>query len=224
VLGLRRVGEAGIGRATGNGQRAAGSGEEPRGGQALPVRQEERGGAPRRGRFAVEQMSTYHPLDGRGTVVLRSGDPLVTLPDAPVTSAQVAAWCAGLGAVERLTLRLRTPLRLVIDGKLVGRLTFDALMRRVFRRVTDLGRAFGAEPAAPARFDALLAQAARVAVVDDRTRWLDLESRSARQGRRLPIGGLVGAITFAGDLTPFLPWLTWAALVGAGRTSPRATA
>jgi hypothetical protein len=194
VLGLRRVGDVGLGR-------------------ALP----QADGALRRGRFAVEALTAINPFTGARRAVMRAGDALVTLPDVPVTHAQVAAWCAARGEVERVTLRLRTPLRLVVGGALVqeGGLTFAALLRRVCRRLTDLARAYAGVNSID--FRALLAGAAAVRVAEDRTTWVELESKSARQGRALPIGGLVGSITFAGPLTPYLPLLIWTELVGLGK-------
>jgi hypothetical protein len=226
VLGLRRMGELGIGRV---GTTAAPSSDHraPRGaaGDASDrgrgfTSATERGatsGPNRRGRFAVETLAALNPFTGARQVVMRAGEALVTLPDAPVTAAQVESWCAARGAVERLTLRLRTPLRLVVDGQLVdeGRLTFAVLLRRICRRLTDLARAYGGVEGID--FRALLERAGAVRVAEDRTTWLDLESKSARQGRALPIGGLIGSITFAGELTPFLPLLVWAELVGVGK-------
>lgn len=187
ALGLRQVGAAGLGRAT-----------------------------PRRGRFEVERVVASNPFSGERKTVLRAGDDLVTLPDRPVTASQVEAWCAARGEVQRLTVRLRTPLRLVVEKQLVKRLSFEALLRRVLRRATDLARSYGGG-VPPLDFAGLLSQAAAVRTVEDRCQWLDLESRSARQGRHLPIGGLVGAVTFEGDLTPFLPWLLWGELLGVGK-------
>ncbi len=195
VLGLRRVGDIGMGR---------------------PVVTDGGGGAvARRGRFQVEALVQVNPLTGARQAVMRAGDALVTLPDAPVTHAQVLEWCAARGPVSRLTLRLRTPLRLVVDGKPVRRLTFPLLMQRVCRRLTDLERSYGAVDGLD--FRDVLARAVDVEVVDDHTRWLDLESKSSRQGRTVPIGGLVGSVGLTGDLTPFLPWLVWADLVGVGK-------
>ena len=191
VLGLRRVGDLGLGRAVASSD-----------------------GPARRGRFIVEEVRAVNRFSGERQRVLRAGDALVTLPDQPVTAAQVATWAAAQGAVERLTLRLRTPLRLVVEGRLVQRLTFPVLMRRLCRRLSDLGGHYGG---GSPDFRELLARAEAVRVVDDRTKWLELESRSARQGRTLPISGLVGPISFAGELTPFLPWLVWAELIGLGK-------
>jgi hypothetical protein len=187
ALGLRRMGDLGLGRAL-----------------------------PRRGCFAVERVTAVNPFLGTRQTVLRAGDDLVTLPEAPVTAAQIAAWCAARGTVHRLTVRLRTPLRLVVNKELVKRLTFEALLRRILRRTTDLARSFG-EGVPPVDYADLLVRAAAVQTVEDRTQWLELESKSARQGRTVPIGGLVGAVTFEGPIGPFLPWLLWGQLLGVGK-------
>ena len=195
ALGLRRMGDLGLGRAL------VGPGGDHR---------------PRRGRFAVERVSAGNPFLGVRQTVLRAGDDLVTLPEAPVTGEQIEAWCAARGEVGRVTVRLRTPLRLVVNKELVKRPTFEALLRRIMRRTTDLARSFGGG-VPPLDFNGLLARAAAVRTVEDRTQWLELESKSARQGRTVPIGGLVGAVTFAGEIGPFLPWLLWGQLLGVGK-------
>jgi hypothetical protein len=103
---------------------------------------------------------------------------------------------------------------------LVKRLTFPIFLRRVLRRLTDLTRtATGGHPG----FDHqdLLSRAERIAVVEDKTRWLDVASYSARQGRTMPIGGLLGSITFAGELAPFAPWLLWGMITHVGKDATK---
>jgi len=54
-------------------------------------------------------------------------------------------------------------------------------------------------------------------VVRDETRWVELESYSTRLGRATPIGGLVGRVTFEGDLAPFWSWLMWGQFTHVGK-------
>jgi hypothetical protein len=65
----------------------------------------------------------------------------------------------------------------------------------------------------------LLAIAEGACVADDRTRWVDVASVSARQQRRTPIGGLIGEATVAGDLAPLRELLVWGQLVHVGRNA-----
>ena len=125
-----------------------------------------------------------------------------------------------LGTASGVTLELLTPMRLVMAGVLAKRLTFPLLMRRLLRRLTDLTRtATGGHPG----FDheALLQGAEVVRVVEDLTRWVDVPSYSSRQGRLTPIGGLMGTVTFEGNLQPFAPWLTWGAIVHIGKDATK---
>jgi len=60
-----------------------------------------------------------------------------------------------------------------------------------------------------------LARAVRL--VEDGTRWVELESYSTRQRRATPISGFVGRAVYEGDLGPFLPWLVWGQFVHVGK-------
>jgi hypothetical protein len=53
----------------------------------------------------------------------------------------------------------------------------------------------------------------------DRTHWVHLESYSTRQRRATPIGGLVGAAVYEGDLAPFRPWLVWGQFTHVGKNA-----
>jgi hypothetical protein len=64
---------------------------------------------------------------------------------------------------------------------------------------------------------AALEQAEEIRCVEDRTRWHDLKSYSNRQKKATHIGGLLGRITFEGDLEPFLPLLVMGELIHVGR-------
>ncbi|MBI1884774.1 MAG: CRISPR system precrRNA processing endoribonuclease RAMP protein Cas6 [Chloroflexi bacterium] len=138
----------------------------------------------------------------------------------PVTHEVVTSSCRLLNSLSGATLELLTPTRLVADGALVKRLTFPVFLRRLLRRLTDLTRtATGGHPG----FDheALLQQAEDVRVAEDRTRWVDVPSYSSRQGRFTPIGGLVGEVTFEGDLKPFAPWLIWGSITHVGKDATK---
>ena len=66
----------------------------------------------------------------------------------------------------------------------------------------------------------LLALADQVQLLDNQTRWVELESYSTRQRRSTQIGGLVGTATYrAVDWQPFAPWLVWGSLLGVGKNT-----
>jgi hypothetical protein len=119
---------------------------------------------------------------------------------------------------DRLTLHFHTPLRLIDKKQLVQQIALRPLIQRLMRRLGDLSLAYGAGKLA-LDWQALLAQAEQVQVVDDQTRWVDVVSYSARQHRRTPIGGLIGSATFAGDLTHLRELLVWGSLIHVGKNA-----
>ncbi len=167
------------------------------------------------GTFAVERVIARNPYIAAEQEAYARGRATVYALALPISAAQVNAYAAGLPA-EQLRLELRSPLRLVADGRLVPRLTMAVLMRRLLRRLSDLSRLFGGAPLA-VDFAALLSAAEAVQLVEDRTRWLDLESQSRRSGRQTPIGGLVGRVAYEGPLAPLLPYLAWLPAIGVGK-------
>lgn len=172
------------------------------------------------GRFVVQRIEAVDPISVRTQEIHRQGESLVRRLDVPVTHEVVTSSCVSLNSPSGATLELLTPTRLVAHGALVKRLTFPVFLRRLLRRLTDLTRtATGSHPG----FDheVLLRQAEGVRVTGDRTRWVDVPSYSSRQGRFTPIGGLVGEVTFEGNLKPFAPWLIWGIITHVGKDATK---
>ena len=140
---------------------------------------------------------------------------MVSVPDVPVTNEQVQALTAQLPR-ERVTLVFKTPTRIIEQGKLQHRPTFRPLVQRLHRRLRDLTRQF---TDAPWELDLrqVMAQAEAAQVVEDQTRWVELDSFSTRRSTSTPMGGFVGQVTFEGNLEPFLPWLVWGEVVHVGK-------
>jgi hypothetical protein len=171
----------------------------------------------RRGQLRIERIEALHPLSGARQTLAERGQMLAHTPGLPVSAADVRA-CASALPPDHLTLRLRTPLRLIDDGRLVKRLTLRPLLQRLLRRLDDLCAAYG-ERLPGLDTPRLLALAEQARVADDQTRWVDVVSSSSRLGARTPIGGLVGQITFAGDLADLREPLLWGSLVHIGKNA-----
>lgn len=172
------------------------------------------------GVFRVESIESYSPLSGRREVVYRRGASKVRANGIKVTHADVLQHSKAYEGLSRVTLEILTPMRLVVGGHLVKALTFEVLMRRLLRRLTDLSLSACGE--APVIDHATLLRAAvAVGVAEDRTRWVDVPSFSSRHGRFTPIGGLLGSVTFEGELGPFVPWLLWGSITHVGKDATK---
>ena len=183
------------------------------GGLGKKLRRED--GRWRRGTFAVREIGALNRLSGERQPVLRAGDAMVSVPDLPVTNEQVQALAAQLPR-ERITLVFKTPTRIIEQSKLQHRPTFRPLIQRLHQRLRDLTREF-TDATWELDLRQVMAEAEAVQVAEDQTRWVELDSFSTRRSTSTPMGGLVGQVTFEGNLEPFLPWLVWGEIVHVGK-------
>lgn len=173
-----------------------------------------------RGKFQIDQVQAVNLLTGVTQSIQVAGSPRVQVPDLPMTWADAAARAASLPH-ERITLRLLTPMRLIDAQKLVHCLHLRPLVQRLIERHDALAREYGGTGIAPETRNAWISAAETIILERDATRWLDLASFSRRQKRTMPIGGLVGEVTYQGDLRPLLPLLVWGTILQAGKDTTK---
>ena len=171
------------------------------------------------GRFLLREAKVTNPLSATEKSIYSNNTRIVNVPDIAITQQDVLSYAAMLNS-DRLRINLLTPLRLVVEGSLVQKLTFRIFMQRLLRRLTDLYRYCCNQRAYPG-LSGLLKQAAEVQVTQDNTCWVDLSSYSNRRQASTPIGGLTGEITFAGNLKDFLPLLVWGEITHVGKDATR---
>ncbi len=175
-----------------------------------------------RGRFWLEAVRLVQPLTGQDIPLLSQGR-LALPPDLPMTHEHITAHAAQLPA-DRVTLRFLTPLRIGENKQLSHEPNLGILLRRLMERCQAMATYYG-NPSVSESTDwralyheiSAVGEAARLTQND--TRWLDVHSGSRRRGMTSPIGGLVGAATWAGDLAPALPWLLWGQVLHVGKNT-----
>lgn len=173
----------------------------------------------RRGRLQVRSITATNILTGQRQAIYQRGLPRIERPMLPITNEDVVNRAERL-PVDRLTLTIMTPMRLIEGGGLVRRLTARVLVQRLIERFDALCREYGdgSTLAVPDR-EALIAMAGRVINNDDRSRWVEVQSYSARQRRLTPISGLVGSVTLVGELASLRTILVWGELIRAGKNA-----
>ena len=159
-----------------------------------------------RGKFTLEEVKAG------GRVVYSEGErKLIKTNGLETLSLSVPESWAGA-----LRVTLETPLRLKFENRLTAELPFHVLVRAVLRRVSSLFRAFGnGEP--DLDYKGLVRKAETVRVVHSSLRWFDWERYSNRQNTRMFMGGIIGSITYEGDLEKYLPLLELASKVHIGK-------
>jgi hypothetical protein len=124
----------------------------------------------------------------------------------------------GAPPVRELTLTLLTPLRLKFQNHLQAELPFHVLVRTALRRVSTLLKHFGAgEPRLD--YKGLSARAQEVEVLRSSLAWFEWPRYSQRQEQAMLLGGLLGSITYQGNLGEYLPLLRFVEKVHLGKAT-----
>ena len=117
---------------------------------------------------------------------------------------------------KTLKITLHSPLRFKSQGRFVSQLDFHLLLRSCLRRISQLERKFNrAEPT----FDYanLIQRAQKIETISNKARWVDPDRYSSRQKTKMKYGGLLGEITYQGELAEFMPILRYCELVHTGK-------
>jgi hypothetical protein len=161
-------------------------------------------------RFVLEQVRL------KNETIYRKGHGDIRVPENPPT-LKLNGSHSGCD-VDLLTVQLVSPLRFKTDNRIGAELAFEQLVRLALRRTSALLRAFGnGEPALD--YPGLIATASTVQTVSEELQWNDWEHYSNRQRRRIPTGGLIGRIVFAGELGQFMPIVEFGSKVHLGKNT-----
>ncbi len=143
--------------------------------------------------------------DGKERVIYQAEDKGLRGDYTSLSWLQILRMKGELGPQE-LTLRFLTPTRLKFNGRFTSQLEFHILIRNLLRRISLLAY-FHCGIELDLDFREIIDGAKSVEKRDDRLRWYDWERYSRRQDVRLKMGGIVGEVSFVGELGEFLPFL-----------------
>lgn len=100
---------------------------------------------------------------------------------------------APTSTLERLRVELLTPLRMRVDGRLLGPERFEPrlFLLALFRRLSLLAACWG-EPSRPLPLEPVRDRLARLRAMVGEMHWVEQQRRSLRQHTRMRMGGLLG--------------------------------
>ncbi len=113
-----------------------------------------------------------------------------------------------LDAFRKLEIRFHTPTRIKYQNRLVDQLEFHIIIRNLLRRIRNLD-VFHGDGLWDADHKVLIAEAEKITTINSELKWYDWNRYSSRQDCRMKLGGVVGNISFEGEMKPFLPYLFW---------------
>ncbi|NQU02591.1 MAG: CRISPR system precrRNA processing endoribonuclease RAMP protein Cas6 [Syntrophaceae bacterium] len=109
-------------------------------------------------------------------------------------------------SAEGLEIKIETPLRLKFRNRLEANLPFHILIRTALRRISSLYNYYGnGEPAL--NYKDLVKRADDIKIEDSAIEWVDWKRYSNKQEQSMLMGGIVGTVSYTGDLAEFLPLL-----------------
>lgn len=108
--------------------------------------------------------------------------------------------------IQTISLRLITPMRLKFNEAISPSLEFHILLRNLLRRISLLSY-FHCGMELDLDFKGLIDRSKEIKIQNSNLKWFDWERFSLRQNTKMKMGGLIGSITYEGDLKEFLPFI-----------------
>jgi len=119
-------------------------------------------------------------------------------------------------SVFRLKLILETPLRLKFENRLKADLPFHVFARAMLRRTSSLLNCYGdGEP--PLDYRGLVNRAEAIQIIDTNLKWFDWKRYSYRQDKSMIMGGLIGSVTYEGNIGEYLPLIEFCSKTHLGK-------
>jgi CRISPR-associated endoribonuclease Cas6 len=176
---------------------------------------ERRGLGKGRGRVSVESISWLAP-QGEEVPIYEGGQKRLHNTFRPIGVQDLCSLDRALSPLPCLTLHFLTPTRIRYQEALTPALDFHVLLRALLRRLSNLAY-FHCGGELHLDFRGLIAAATRVETVNNDVRWYDWQRYSTRQGAHMKLGGVVGRVTYRGELHLFLPLLRLGEVVHVGK-------
>jgi len=167
-----------------------------------------------RGQYVLRDVQAIHPLNGLEQPIY-DGETLLST-ELEVTPEEITAWAESLSAGQ-LTIHFLTPARLKHAGQFAReRVDFHVLVRALLRRLSSLSY-FHCGQQWDIDYRGWIERAEKIRIVGHHTAWQAWGRRSGRQKQRINMGGVVGDVTYSGDLAPFRPLLALGQWIHAGK-------
>lgn len=151
-----------------------------------------------RGKFSLQKVIS-------GNREIYQGDSGMLLGEPDVTRASDLTLAPALYN-NHIRLDFLTPLRIKSDGKLTNKPEFHILIHRLLERASRLAY-FHCGLSLDIDEEPLIEAAANIAIESEALRWYDWQRYSARWQSKMMMGGVVGKVTYSGDLERFIPLL-----------------
>lgn len=118
-----------------------------------------------------------------------------------------------------LSLRFLTPVRIKYKRDLVVKPEFHILIRNLLRRLFLLYYFHCEDKKLEWNHREIINHSESVEIESSSLRWFDWERYSSRQDTRMKLGGLIGEITYSGNIEPFMPLIKAGEILHMGKNT-----
>lgn len=166
-----------------------------------------------RGKFFIDNIIAYQKDDA--IVIYHHLNKNLKLPlpiqRLDINETQVSA--------EKIRFRFNTPTRIQHEGNILHEISFKDIVVNIFRRYSLLVKYYQNDsPEIEADKD-LLNKASKIQTIESNFEWEAYARYSARQKRKMVLGGITGELLVAGELSPFIPLLDIGKLINIGKNT-----
>jgi hypothetical protein len=162
-----------------------------------------------RGHFVLEKVTT-----GK-RVVYSNGDQKLNLPDK-LTNLTLNNEKSESENILEIRITLQTPLRIKFKNQLKADLPFHVFVRAMLRRISSLLFFYGdGEPNLD--YKGLVQRANEIKIKNNGLKWFDWRRYSHRQDRSMLMGGMIGSVTYEGNLGEYLPLIELSSILHLGK-------
>ena len=172
----------------------------------------------RRGRYSLKRVLAFQPYSHSKEVVYDGVEIYVSDRDLGVSATMIEQH-APFPITEHPRLNFITPTRIKHDNTYCRQeLGFPILVRSLLRRFNQLFYFYGEQPW-ESDFHQILADAKQVGTRQSSLDWVDWSRYSTRQKQDIDIGGMMGAVTYQGEIEKFQPLLALGELMHVGKAT-----
>lgn len=167
------------------------------------------------GRFMIDSVTAVGDKETE-QIIYRKG----ALSGAPILLREILFQQQEDKNATDITLMFYTPLLVEERGTIqIEPPQFGFLFENLARRITLLQLLHGTGGADTYQMDSLLEETKAIKIRATDMKWQSMERISNRQQARIKTGGLMGSITYSGNLTPFIPYLQAGELIHIGKST-----
>lgn len=171
-----------------------------------------------RGKFQLEEVWQTNGIEGSAKRIYSWQDNIIHNCDIAVTGHDIEVYSRHFKGKDKITISLETPALLKYNKDFVDRVDFHIFIQNLYRRLSSLSYFYGSKRL-ELDFNDCIDRARNIDILTEETKWLQWERLSNRQGRKIAMYGLIGEITYSGELDEFIEYLVWGQYTGIGKNT-----